>query len=1037
MTISAIVLLAAMTHPHLTVDTSRLGDFFRYPDELFFDPPATPPGDADFYAPLTIETGGTWNVYTNGLWALTNETVRMINAPAASMAATDNFELYHVAIEAWEAFAKLRFLKFPPETDTYAWRPNLFDFGWRSNFGTLVRFVYNGGGTERPIGDVTGLGELYHPRSFRLDNRTYTSLLASYAAYFERLYYASEGQESEWSGSWGDPDSTETVPFNVTNEGYSADCYFDWGIGTNGCREIEFTRRLTERPRLKRLREIMRGDMFSADVAISPGEKPENHDFIYRPGWVLDGDANPDSNHVSRLWWSSQADPPSTNGIKNLFFPSFEWSDDPIRIDGIDWDKRCITLNMGRQALPLHPAAVLFRNLGLDDPQLDSYVTPYAFCGHPTHGLYMWLTNAYPLCVRQYYDAAAAWSGYLDSCWGFPRMTDPPYRLVPNDYTGVNQLLGLMDRTIHIPSMLVVSTNEEYCVFREAEYEGSPVTFYAHIDEDGYITVDQSTLSTICDRTLTESDVITNVATRFVVGIEASATAPSFVFSAGQPVVGSETHRAVITSNVLFDYGEDGHNTMWIIDALAIDRWPRELIAFNYSLDGIHVHTGEVGVPDGGWHGRYEVLPREMVGREYSYEEPVWARCRLGVTQPGRSIGGSVDAESVFVMLERSDIRNGSRYRAVGPAAYYDHDNLQSAADPLCMELADEVYNTIPSAQGDPFGPMPWDIYSYAPMPELPFPCEVKATGASISRRVVDATFTPSIPRDYTNNVYCYWFEAYSNLVFRSYDVVEAVTNRFDKHYVVDTTTYPEGGWVVTNDLYYSGDSYYELGSGASTNTCGETSEFIAYDYMAGPFPAPQETCQVPYYEGTTDVYRVESPTIECIFDMYHIHDTGRSGNPGDPGEVLWERDYAEEFLVHEDVFNHPSTNVVGAGASEVYYSVPTSQAVRITGGEVVTVPGFLYIEFDKDWDTFTVSNIRVYRKWTNPFTGEVETEDEPFPVVLGTVTVYVSFGYSAEYRGGPVGGPTTDAYVSGDAKIITQTDWKFNTMKREQGANQ
>ena len=1062
-------------HPSLTSDGDHIGDSFGFPSDMYDVSPAVIPGDRDFYQVLDVEAQlMTWNVYTNGLFATRAseydiEVLGSDVSPGWPLHSTVDCELefrkYHVYLAMRYIMGKLGVDYFPPvHGEAYPWHPNIFDFRFDAE-DAAVRFTSAGGGTSRPIGQVTGLGDLYHPRSFRIDNHTYVAILSSYAAYFERLYYASLAQTNRWdvedADKWGmypRYDAPAYMRFNITNDEYSAGCYFDFEFGEYGTREVPPVRKLVERRRLRDLRKKLRDDMLAEEVVVRPDAKPVSPDFLYRPGWILDGAMSVDSNHASRVWWSSTAEPPKIeiDDVQNPFrggfgfFHPFDWTPFPVyevvgstRVPRTHWADYCVTLNMARQGThpPTHPLAELFRHVGYDDEEaLRTFVRPYDFTGL---GLYGWLTNTYPRCVRQYYDQGAAYHDYTHGCWGDSDSDETLRRLLPNDYTGINQLLGLMDRTIHVPSMRVVSKNVETTVIRHAAYESdTPIRVEFSFDpatETVEVVAGREVVR--MSRTRVDADERTaRVLHDEIEGLYVSADAPSFIFGGDRELQMHTTDEAFIDEEFLREYGIDGSNSFWIVDVgLTGSRppFPPFWVDFIPNWTNVAVRGYTTGlVPGHTWDD--EILPGSEAWRHYSYQQPTSIVCRVGPTQPGgiHDTWVARESESRYGLLVRNEdslatvYATGTNhlYKAYEVETYTTHDVLVDKVAGNFDTVSQDMYHLIPELQGDEFGPLPDNIAAYAP-----FPGAVDATvgygGVYDAHADYGLSFDPRVWRTFTNDVYRYWFDAYTNHVVRSFDVAVLQTDGYDDYFWLTLTYYPASSLVVTNDIRHTG-SEPRASETATTNETSYIEYADAYTIELGPFDRPQETCTVPFVEETNDAYFVRGDRHLIVRDVYNGTMTIMSGTgPDDPGEEYATTPLAEDAVTRYENWSPIPEEIETTTASTSSSSdIPASWAIRHTGGETTNVTGRLYVDFTKDGDS--VSGIRAFAKWINPYTGEEVVEERSFPIHIGNVDVWFYFGYSADTDDSP-GGPAIGVTEHADGKIITQTDWLWNTIRR------
>lgn len=1045
----ATVMMLAAIHTGVGLRSESPGEFFYCPGNIDVSNVGVIPGDDNFYADVMAEIGQTWSVTTNGLWTpLTREIIGPV---------FDQTEpLYRLSFAIDGVLEKLAIDDITFPTNTIDWRPNVFDFSFHANESNVVRLTSNGDGERVQMGRLSGpYNQCYQPRAFRIDDATYATVLATYDAYFERLYYASEGDDTDdWDDSWGYASPSSLFMFNVNTPGYFADCYFDFDSATNGLREVENTRRLVERKRLKLLRDNLRDELFMAEVVIGGHVKPVSPDFIYRPGWLLDPERNPDKVNPSRVWWSSTAPPPaydfgaaiqipSTKGFS--FFPLFDWTDMPIsiidpasgeRVPRTDWADYCVTFNMARTIQPTHPLAELFRHLGYDGPDLDEYVRPYEFA--VGNGIYAWMTNTYPACVMQFIDKRAAMRDYADSCWG--ASGDPvPARLRPNDYTGVNQLLAAMDRTIHIPSMKVFSSNELVTVRRSAEYESGDLAARITFDPDSFsltVTVEDERLS-LWQHGSGDDEKRTEAVREEIDGLRIEAEKPSFQLDADSPTVIIQS-KAYIDEGFLASNGSEGLNSLFIDQVVPARGDPFDVfqVAFRRDEMGETEYDYILGLPP-----RVEressFMMKAVLKRSYSYELPTCSGVRLGVTQPGSYNPPMNQPSCLCGILSRIDyyttgdyghIETGELYRASGELGYSSRSDIESLVDDNTGTMQDKIFEIIDKSNGEKgLDPRVEDMW--APMP-TPLEATFSCTSGTVNQVDIGVTFDELYTKTFTNGCYYYWTELSTNVVEEQWETItitDHVTNFLQK---IETTRYYGSGRedsVITLTTNVVVENIRN-----STNLLDRTEDRSYYHYRSGPYAEPQTKLTVPFEVVVTnksiEIYSNTSFFLITYADYVTICEYSGTG-PDDPGEKINEWSDSGGLISEEYDFESVSTTTNCPGTPVEHWHETDYILDETQPGVETAYPEFTRIDFTLD--DGEVGGIKVVRRYWNPFTMEyVFDEQGAFPIEIGNVSISCGLDTSVSTPEDP-GGASRGLKSTANMKVITQTDWKWKFLKR------
>ena len=553
--------------------------------------------------------------------------------------------------------------------------PEMFNLTWYTHVGS-TNYHYSAlacSNDDYYVAKIYSGTELYKPQASRFDSIARSALLGSYEAYYERLYYASQGQRNGWEvADWGEYDDPQRFNFNPTNDLVATTPRFhpdyptdDFENAEDGpLRPIPASRRLTDATNIAELVRHVR-DLFPAKVeaySMSPDDTPydfvvDARPFVFRPHWISDErDYHPGDGFGMRIWWASTVPPPamaqevwgtyqlidsSTLGL----FPNIEdfTTITDLRSVGIPFSCYATTLDMlcdsdefscygTGSASPCHE---LFGAVVTDCPDAANSafveVLPFNFHGMTVP---MFLTNAYPRAAASVPNRRDAFERYVD----VGTDTDVVRRMVPGRLDLVNQLMSVMDRTIMIPSMHIAATNIRTTATHRCEYLGEPATIKAvWVDDDWEITgwADEYSLTGTPQMNIGKE-------TNTVSGIHLEISATSTHSSPGSPQLG-RTGFVEITQEWL-DYNLPDEPSMNIVmnktaDNTGIWLW----LDPESSLDALHVPMPDT--VDGEFI--FQLTPAASIRRKYAWSEPESADVigvALGPHQPGFEAGNRVDA---------------------------------------------------------------------------------------------------------------------------------------------------------------------------------------------------------------------------------------------------------------------------------------------------------------------------------------------------------------------------------------------------------
>lgn len=267
------------------------------------------------------------------------------------------------------------------------------------------------------------------PRAARLTPGVCSSVCATFDGLYERLYYASQGQSNVWNVAEYGPRTAREFDFHAP----------EWG-GVWVCEPSDrnvTSRRLLEYDNIAACADYMRGGLMSVD------EAP-----VFRPGWLRDS-----SMSDGLLWWSTTA-----SVIPGDIVPAFGWTTDPTRALRDRWSK------CGRS----------FADLARDDcwGDHDRYELP----GDRLMGRVGFGQSGYDTSACRSSSTNLTFAGMIETVYPSAdgmSATNATRRLYSHRLCGMNQALGLMDRTWHVPEIVypTIGTNVSYRSWRE--YRGT------------------------------------------------------------------------------------------------------------------------------------------------------------------------------------------------------------------------------------------------------------------------------------------------------------------------------------------------------------------------------------------------------------------------------------------------------------------------------------------------------------------------------------------------------------------------------------
>ena len=479
---SSLLILNSISSLAASVVGGEVGPFVSWPDAVAADEAHTP-GSAEFYKPVDEMA-----VYDSGVVCRNGAVVTNVPFPQVVASMDDGCDFgwcydFSLSVGEGETFDE------PADRRRKAIRMNQFDVSWTSHSNGLAvaYYAYGTGCVKKAISPSVML-----PVSRRMDSDTRSALLATYEAYFERLYWGSASGSNDWDTTvWGRTTPGPGFRFNVYNPHYGIVCtnHFEYVYPTNDVRLLEHTNFVALAKAVKRMFPTFAGRYYGTSNRDHPA-------WVYRPHWLVD--------NTYCLWWSS-TEPPRMekqwiDPDKGTFYlPGREdftllpktdgWvSNDEIHDDDdqFRWACRGFTLDVFREGSGFAAQAddmsfPCSQLLHLLESAIDPYPpAPVALPRWKTADtMPAYLTNVFAHASTMSLNPTNAFAKYLRA------FANDSHRLQPSAYEGMNHLLAAMNRTINIPVAFPEFSRDRRTVFHEGSYvDGVRPTGEWH-DEDG------------------------------------------------------------------------------------------------------------------------------------------------------------------------------------------------------------------------------------------------------------------------------------------------------------------------------------------------------------------------------------------------------------------------------------------------------------------------------------------------------------------------------------------------------------------------
>ena len=935
--------------------------------------------------------------------------------------------------------------------------PEMFCLTWDTRVGS-TNYHYSALACSNAEYEVSSLypgRELFKAKSSRFDSVARSALLASFEAYYERIYYASQGQRNKWeTDDWGATSDPQRFNFNATNDlvattprfhpTYPADAFI---YPDNGAlRPVPVSRRLLDADNITNLIYSVR-DLFPATVdarAIYAGETDPLADvldarpFVFRPHWLTDQRDYPRGDRFgARLWWASTIPPPVSSqliwGSRGGYidsttiglFPEIDNWQNVAELYGIGIPFSCyaVTLDMlkkGDGFLPaesyIWPCYSLFQAVVTDCPRSDDAwlweIEPF-----DPHGLTVpgFLTNCYPRAAASVPNVEDAYTRYVD----VGTDTRISRRMVPGRLDLVNQLLSVMDRTITIPSMHITSTNETHAWQNHCHYDGDESTFAAKWNGNSW--------------------VISGVKEQYEL-----RGSPTLTVDVGEEVVDgicarvSATHTTTNFGNsVSFDGGGQlSVDESWLLGNL--DNPSTNFVYFTPGDMGLWIwstNNDVIGfVPIGDVLEDSPTLtfpfrPSAQITRTYSTSHAASAGnvgIALGQHQPGCEAGLRANACTSAVLAVKTTDTLGFDPMWRSEVMGYEPGGLAGVLASFGEARRAEVINDLTETCGeealaDPAAYIPLPSSARLVLDEIPTTAEGNLSihpRPSPASKVVTNTiyhFTITLPGETVEASHTgKWILELSR---KDYEQIRYVTHTFDANMVERVeerieTIGPKEGTPAAPE-------YRDYGTVIESITTPDPIELV----YTNSYPPTVELAV------TNTSFRddIEAYDLEVWHEKEVI-------------AYVYESDHTRDWQEEKDL-----------GSTPYSYPVPMDP---VTSNSTTTVEISLAnslpedavdqrIEVRVDWATvypvFVVDsggNPSVWHSWADPLTGEEHWERQALPYFVGHYTYGLGLTLNGEVHANV--GPEHDPFDEGIFfRVMTQVDWLWNYMRLERKDDQ
>ena len=1028
------------------------------------------PGSSEWYVPVDkLKLPTRWRITRNGHTVTNSSRVsRIALAPTTGLWPKDEWN--GIYVRDWYCgydVANADYVRLPGESAPEPryfnlMSPEMFNLTWNTHVGS-TNYHYSATACQKDVYDVLSLypgRELFKPKSSRFDSVARSALLASYEAYYERLYYASQGPRNEWDpDDWGETSDPQQFDFNPVNDlivttprfhpSYPANAFEM--VNEEALRPVPASHRLLDADNITNLIYSVR-DLFPPFVWVGGlnGETdPWPHildarPFVFRPHWLTDQRDYPrDDNFGAQLWWASTIPPPvskqliwGSNGdhVESTtidLFPEIDnWKTvDELYTAGVPFSCYATTLDMlsgGDNFSPSSyyqdaPCYRLFWAVSSDCPSaydgLFEYIETFDVHGLTVPGF---LTNCYPRAAASVPNRQDAYDRYVD----VGTDTHISRRMVPGRLDLVNQLLSVMDRTIMIPSMHITSTNETHAWRHWCNYQGDRLTIKVRWNGSSW-------------------DILSGIEDQY----ELSGT-PELADDKGKEVVDgirASVSATLTTTNgtAIWGTGSSG-GTLWLPDDqwdLPMNRPLTNVVIFVEEAAGVGIWAridmdnyfkiGYSGVP-GSLEGsslELEILAylTPHLERYYKTSHPASAEnisIALGPHQPGFEAGNRVvDCKYAVLAAKTADSL------AFGFSPMWRSEVGRYAPGGLAYILASFGENRRTEVIGD-IERMNGGALT-APSDYIGLPDTVRLVFDNIPS-TAEGKFDINVTNSYstlvgTNTVHHFtlmppgmtvtarhnghWIQELSR---KNYEIIYYSVHTFDSNMVERVEE-----WNEIQGPYYDSPPdppiYYDDGTTIESNTVPDQIELV----YTNSYPPTVEL------SGQS----VTNMTFEDIIAAWHTVISNVYKHNSYVYEFDHTRDYEEWVPSGGKVYrSFVSMDPVISNLTTVIELVKTNNlpddAIEYHAD---------YIEYKADVEYVLIvdkeNKVSLYRHWTNPLTGEEfwKQQDQPFPIGNYFYECNLLVPGKLEASVGPEFDPCDESIFF---RVMTQVDWLWNFMR-------
>lgn len=1030
------------------------------------------PGSLEWYVPVDkLKLPTRWRITRNG-HTVTNSSggSRIALAPTTGLWPKDKWN--DVYVRDWYCgydVANVDYVRLPGESAPEPryfnlMSPEMFNLTWHTYVGS-TNYRYSATACQKDNYEVSNLypgRELFKPKSSRFDSIARSALLASYEAYYERLYYASQGQRNEWDpDDWGETSDPQKFDFNPVNDLIVTTPRFHPSYPTNAfemvneevLRPVPASHRLLDADNITNIIYSVR-KLFPALVQAdglddeTDGPFPRIMDarpFVFRPHWLTDQRDYPRNDYFgARLWWASTIPPPVSKqpiwreGSKvsyiesttiDLFPEIGNWQTvDELYTAGVPFACYATTLDMLSGGDNFSPSGYYY-----DGPCFNLFQSVQSDCLSAydgrlldinifdVHGLTVsgFLTNCYPRAAASVPNRQDAYDRYVDV--GTDKHISR--RMVPGRLDLVNQLLSVMDRTIMIPSMHITSTNETHAWRHWCDYQGDRLTVKVRWNGSSW-------------------DILSGIEDQY----ELSGT-PELADDKGEEVVDgirasvSATHT---TTNGTDIWGTSSiRGTLWLPDDqwhLPMNRPLTNVVIFVEEAAGVGIWAwiedmasyskiGYSGIP-GSIEGNsleLEILAflTPHLERYYKTSHPASAEnisIALGPHQPGFEAGNRVvDCKYAVLAAKTTDsLAFSPMWRS--EVGSYDPGGLADILASFGENRRTEVIGDIERMNGGALT---------APSDYIGLPDTVRLVFDNIPS-TAEGALVISVTNSYstlvgTNTVYYFtlmppgmtvtarhdghWIQ---ELPRKNYDIIHYSVHTFDSNMV----EHVKDGHVIQGP-YYDGQPdppvYYDDGTTIESNTPPDLVELV----YTNSYPPTVEL------SGQS----VTNMTFRDIITSYRTVVSNEWKHNSYVFEIDHTRDFEERILIGNESYLswEPADTVISNLTTTVELTVTNNlpdDAIEYHAD---------YIKYKADVEYVLIvdeeDKVSLYRHWTNPLTGEEfwKQQDKPFPVGIYFYDCSLLVPGKLETDVGPEFDPCDESIFF---RVMTQVDWLWNFMR-------